>query len=148
MHKAQEQVEAFHRAIEQTVGVSPAIRDAELRASLVFEEAFETVAAIIGMKRAQEMLRAKADEVRCVTAEPDLVEAVDGMCDTLVVVYGTAVAFGVDLEPFFDEVNRTNMAKVSGPVRADGKRLKPPGWKPPRIREMLEEIVAKKTGGA
>jgi predicted HAD superfamily Cof-like phosphohydrolase len=43
---------------------------------------------------------------------------------------------GMELAPFFEEVHRTNMLKLTGPVREDGKRLKPPGWKPPRIADM------------
>jgi len=49
---------------------------------------------------------------------------------------------GIDLRPFFREVHRTNMNKLSGPVREDGKKLKPPDWKPPRIVEMLNRIRA------
>lgn len=50
---------------------------------------------------------------------------------------------GIDLTPFFFEVHRTNMHKVGGPVRADGKGLKPEGWKPPRIESMYNRIMAK-----
>jgi predicted HAD superfamily Cof-like phosphohydrolase len=49
---------------------------------------------------------------------------------------------GVDLYPFYQEVHKTNMAKLGGPKRADGKQLKPPGWSPPRIEEMLREVRA------
>lgn len=51
---------------------------------------------------------------------------------------------GIDLRPFFDEVHRTNMLKAGGPVREDGKKLKPPGWKPPRIADMYAQL--KRTG--
>jgi predicted HAD superfamily Cof-like phosphohydrolase len=71
----------------------------------------------------------------------DLVEAIDGMCDLLCVVYGTAAEFGIDLAPFWDEVHRTNMAKAGGPVREDGKRLKPPGWTPPDIAGVLAAVA-------
>jgi len=47
---------------------------------------------------------------------------------------------GLDLDLFFREVHRSNMAKLGGKVRQDGKILKPPGWQPPRIREMLREM--------
>lgn len=47
---------------------------------------------------------------------------------------------GVDLLPFFMEVQRANMAKKDGPIREDGKRLKPPGWQPPQIATMIESI--------
>jgi predicted HAD superfamily Cof-like phosphohydrolase len=33
------------------------------------------------------------------------------------------------------------MAKAGGPTRADGKKLKPEGWEPPRIKEMLKEVL-------
>lgn len=56
----------------------------------------------------------------------------------LYVVFGTAIEFGVDLTPFFAEVHRTNMLKVGGATRADGKILKPDGWEPLRIAMMLE----------
>lgn len=115
-HAVQRDVEEFHRALDVLVGDTPAIRRPELRATLIEEEARETVEAI---------------------RAGDLVQAIDGLCDLLCVVYGAAVEFGVNLAPFWDEVHRTNMAKAGGPVREDGKRLKPDGWQPPRIAEML-----------
>lgn len=68
-------------------------------------------------------------------------EVIDAMCDLIVVVHNTSNAMGIDLEPFFDEVHRSNMSKVGGPKRADGKALKPEGWKPPEIKKILENIV-------
>lgn len=47
-----------------------------------------------------------------------------------------AEGVGVDLRPFFKEVHRTNMHKLTGPKREDGKQLKPKDWKPPRIEAM------------
>ncbi len=47
-----------------------------------------------------------------------------------------AEGVGVDLKPFFKEVHRTNMNKLQGPKREDGKQLKPAGWKPPRIEAL------------
>lgn len=73
--------------------------------------------------------------------EPDLIEVIDGLCDTIVVSYGTAESIGIDLEPFYDEVMRTNMAKKDGPIDANGKRLKPPGWTPPDIRGVLAKVM-------
>lgn len=53
-----------------------------------------------------------------------------------------AEGVGVDLRPFFREVHRTNMHKLKGPKREDGKQLKPPDWKPPRIAAMYNRIQA------
>lgn len=51
-----------------------------------------------------------------------------------------AQGLGVDLRPFFREVHRTNMHKLTGPIRPDGKKLKPAGWKPPRIKAMYYRL--------
>ena len=55
----------------------------------------------------------------------------------LVVTYGAAVEMGVDLEPVFAEVHRSNMSKDGG-MDAGGKILKGPGFTPPNI---LGELV-------
>lgn len=46
----------------------------------------------------------------------------------------------VDFAPFWREIQRANMAKVGGPIRADGKRLKPAGWTPPDHRVIYESL--------
>lgn len=122
MNKMQKQVEDFRRAMEQSVARAPGILyiHAELCARLIEEEAKELCVAL---------------------REGRIVDSIDGICDLLYVTFGAAVAVGVDVEPFFDEVHRTNMLKTTGPVRDDGKRLKPDGWKPPAIATMLALIV-------
>ena len=55
------------------------------------------------------------------------------------VVEGTRLEFEIDGGPIAVEVHRSNMAKVGGPVREDGKRLKPPGWTPPDIAGELRK---------
>ena len=67
----------------------------------------------------------------------DLVEIADGLADLIYVLIGTSIAYGIDLEPIWDEVHKTNMAKVGGGVRGDGKILKPEGWEPPEIERLL-----------
>lgn len=124
MNRWQEQVAEFHRLFGVIIGDKPAIRDRELRAALIAEEAREACQAIM------------AD---------NLVDAVDGLVDTIYVCLGAAVTFGVDLAPIFNEIHRTNLAKVGGSVRSDGKILKPPEWRPPRVAKLLDEQDAVKT---
>jgi predicted HAD superfamily Cof-like phosphohydrolase len=69
----------------------------------------------------------------------NLVEAVDAIGDILYVTLGTAVAFGVEIRPIFDEIHRTNMQKEPGNIRADGKIMKPEGWQPPDIAKILKQ---------
>ena len=119
MNRMQKQVEDFHRKFDQTIGDTPALNDSMFRADLIEEEAKETV-----------------DNLRA----GNLIEAIDGMCDLLYVVYGTAVTMGIDLEPFFDEVHASNMRKTGGGKRSDGKVLKPPGWVSPDIAGILSSL--------
>jgi predicted HAD superfamily Cof-like phosphohydrolase len=70
----------------------------------------------------------------------DVPEMVDALCDLLYVTYGAAVSLGVDLEPFFEEVHRSNMAKVGGHRREDGKWVKPAHWQPPDIKGLLARL--------
>ena len=120
MNGAQTQVREFHEAfgLGAPRDPDPKAFPAELRIRIIEEEAAEfAVAARAG----------------------DVVEMIDALCDLLYVTYGAAVSLGIDLEPFFDEVHRTNMAKVGGKRRDDGKWLKPEGWMPPDLARVLAE---------
>jgi predicted HAD superfamily Cof-like phosphohydrolase len=118
MHRVQADVWAVHKALDIPIGDwnAPEMTRQELRAELIREEARETVDAI---------------------EAGDFAAALDGLCDLLCVTYGAAVEWGINLEDFWPEVHRTNMAKMGGPVRDDGKRLKPQGWTPPDIAGIL-----------
>ena len=63
---------------------------------------------------------------------------VDALIDILVVTIGALHSIGVDAEGAWNEVMRTNFAKIdpeTGKVRKreDGKVLKPEGWTPPNL---------------
>lgn len=71
----------------------------------------------------------------------DLTEVADALADQVVIIYGTALAYGIPLDDVLDEVMRSNLSKiVDGEVirRDDGKVLKPEGWTPPDIAGVLE----------
>lgn len=127
MSKWQQQVEKFHRAFNLPVGESVAIRSPELRTRLIREESEETCAAL---------------------ADGDIIGVIDGLCDTIFVCLGTAVEMGIDLEPFWDEVCRSNVAKVGGKLDATGKLQKPAGWTPPDIARVLAEQRERETTDA
>lgn len=85
------------------------------------------------------LIQEEASEFASAAANGDLVGMIDAVCDLLYVTYGAAVALGVDLEPFFAEVHRTNMLKAGHRRRQDGKVLKQEDWEPPRLREILKK---------
>lgn len=153
MNRMQQLVRMFHVATNQRVyDGPPAINDRELRAKLIMEEAVETVAAL-GYHVVAEITppmstwevgpdwtyQGESFHFSKDYAEPNLVDLIDGLCDLTYVVMGTAVAAGVDLDPHFEEVHRANMNKLQGPKRADGKQLKPEGWKPPDHERVLRD---------
>ena len=70
-------------------------------------------------------------------------EQLDALIDILVVTTGALHSLGVDGEGAWDEVMRTNFAKVdskTGKVirREDGKILKPEGWQPPKLEQYIK----------
>jgi len=82
-------------------------------------------------------------ELRNAGETHDLVEIADALGDLLYVVYGAAVTYGIDLEPVFSEIHRSNMSKGDPDVvaRSDGKVLKGPNYSPPRVAEVLERQI-------
>lgn len=121
VNKMQLQVREFMEKMDQVRGDTPEMRDHMLRFRLIWEESHELCDAILA---------------------EDFVKAIDGMCDLLYVVFGTAEAFGINLQHYFDEVHRTNMLKEKDVKDRWGKIVKPEGWQPPRIPQMLEEEMA------
>lgn len=68
----------------------------------------------------------------------DLEKIADGIVDSIVVLIGAAHTYGITLGPIWEEVLKTNMAKIGGPKDpVTGKTMKPEGWEPPRIKEIL-----------
>jgi predicted HAD superfamily Cof-like phosphohydrolase len=72
----------------------------------------------------------------------DLARVEKNLLTTVMAVARVEADCGLDLVPFFAEVQRANMAKASGPVRADGKRLKPPDWVAPDLNGVLASQLA------
>jgi predicted HAD superfamily Cof-like phosphohydrolase len=73
----------------------------------------------------------------------NMAEMVDGAIDLIYVILWAMNKFNIPVDDCFDEVQRSNMAKVGkdGVVRRspEGKVLKPEGWKPPDIHWILVE---------
>jgi len=74
----------------------------------------------------------------------DIVEQADALIDILVVTIGAGLSLGLPMDMLWNEVMRSNLAKIdpeTGTVhkRSDGKVLKPEGWQPPNIAAILKE---------
>ena len=114
-------VREFHSKFGQPILGKPEINEdrRDLRLRLIREEYSETFNAMV------------AD---------DIVEIADGIADLIYVLLGTAIEYGIDMEPVFKEVHRSNMEKIPGNFRPDGKILKPEGWQPPRIGQLAKGL--------
>ncbi|HEY6085063.1 MAG TPA: MazG nucleotide pyrophosphohydrolase domain-containing protein [Nitrospira sp.] len=124
MTDAQTMVKAFHRLFEIVVNDSPTVVDSHTRALRV------------------RLIQEEFDELREAMANEDLTSIAKEMADLLYVVYGTAVSYGIDMDPVFREVHRSNMSKVGGYKREDGKWIKPSTYSPACIAPILDDQAA------
>jgi predicted HAD superfamily Cof-like phosphohydrolase len=90
------------------------------------------------------LIAEEVEELNTAVKENDRVEQLDALIDILVVTVGALHSMGVDPEGAWNEVMRTNFAKVdsiTGKVRKreDGKVLKPEGWRPPELAPYIKE---------
>lgn len=118
MQKAQRQIKAFMQLAQQATPmkpITPSLRLHDFRTNLIKEEA-------------QEFADAK-----------DLVQAADAIGDLLYVTIGTAIAYGIDIDPIFQEIHRSNMSKfIDGRRREDGKWIKGPSYSPAKLKPIIE----------
>lgn len=111
----------FMTACDQNVGNPAATKQYEMYYGLIKEEVAELMEA---------------------HSAGNKVEQLDALIDILVVTIGAIHSMGADGEGAWNEVMRTNFAKIdpaTGKVtkRSDGKVLKPEGWKPPELSQFL-----------
>ena len=106
-------------ALDRVVESLPEGNPRSLRISMLVEEF-------------QEYLAAEKDD--------DRVEVADALGDIKVILQGTGLAYGFDMDAIDSEIHASNMSKmVDGKVvkRADGKVMKPEGYFPPNLSDIL-----------
>jgi predicted HAD superfamily Cof-like phosphohydrolase len=121
MAEAQAMVEAFHRMFDIVAHRKPTVVDDRTRALR------------------ERLIQEEFEELKEAMAKHDLACIAKEMADLLYVVYGTAVSYGIDMDPVFREVHRSNMSKVGGYKREDGKWVKPACYSPAAIEPILAE---------
>lgn len=121
MTEAQKMVEAFHRTFDIIASERPSLIDERTKALRI------------------RLIQEEFEELKEAMAQDDLPSIAKEMADLLYVVYGTAVSYGIDMDRVFREVHRSNMSKVGGCKREDGKWVKPPTYSPAVIAPILAE---------
>ena len=139
-------VQEFHRVFGQAMLDTPTVPGDDvvrLRATIVSEEAFEFVKALIRSPSIDELMSTTQEVISKATVAVDLVEAADALADIDYVVEGSRLAFGIDGGPLATEVHRSNMSKLGADgkpvIREDGKRMKGPNYSPPDLATELRK---------
>ncbi|WP_415322805.1 phosphoribosyl-ATP diphosphatase [Candidatus Pelagibacter sp. Uisw_127] len=66
-----------------------------------------------------DLIKEELEELKVAMKNKDLLEVADALTDILYVAYGAGHAFGIDLDKCFEEVQSSNMSKLS----EDGKPI-------------------------
>jgi predicted HAD superfamily Cof-like phosphohydrolase len=158
-----DQVIKFHEAFcpDQRTGEGPpsipSVDTVRLRLRLITEEYFEALSSILPFdlnkmpvdhfnfqrRVHSQLLLARStieDAIHHYGGNAvDIAELADALADLDYVVEGTRIAFGIDGKPIADEVHRSNMTKVGGKRREDGKWEKPDSYSPADIKGELKK---------
>ena len=119
VYEAQKMVLEFHKEFDIHIAETPSIPDEKTQALRV------------------RLIQEEFDELKEAFKKNDLPHIAKELADLLYVVYGTAISYGIDMEPVFQEVQRSNMSKVGGYKREDGKWVKPATYSPANIAPIL-----------
>ena len=89
-----------------------------------------------------DLIKEELDEFAQAIKDKNLVEVADSLTDILYVTYGAGIAFGIDLDKCFDEVQRSNMSKLGEdgkPIYNDkGKVMKGPNYFQPDLSKFIK----------
>ena len=112
--------------------------DAPIAETVINEEILASDLA----RRRIEFQQEEMDEMWEAYHNNDPVAFADAVVDQLYFLYGTALALGIPLEACWNEVHRSNMAKIwpDGKVHKNpetGKVLKPDDWQEPNLALVL-----------
>jgi len=111
-----ELVKEFHKLVGHVdptkPNENPDMELVEFRKKLIKEEYFEVMEAL---------------------SWKPLDEIAKEFCDLLYVVYGAGASLGIPMDEAFEIVHRSNLTKVGGGMRPDGKFLKGPNYQPPDL---------------
>ena len=89
-----------------------------------------------------DLIKEELEELTEAMNNKDLLEVADALTDILYVTYGAGHAFGINLDKCFDEVQKSNMSKLSAegkPIYNDkGKVMKGPNYFKPDWKKFLK----------
>ena len=94
------------------------------------------------VKLRYELIREELDEFEEAIKTKNFKEVADSLTDILYVTYGAGIAFGLDLDKCFREVQRSNMSKLGEdgkPIyNESGKVMKGPKYFEPDLKKFIK----------
>ena len=88
------------------------------------------------------LIKEELSELKEAIDNKDLLEVADALTDILYVTYGAGIAFGIDLDKCFDEVQNSNMSKLGqdgNPIYNEaGKVMKGPNYFKPDLSKFVK----------
>ncbi len=88
------------------------------------------------------LIKEELDELKQAMEDKDLLEVADALTDILYVTYGAGIAFGIDLDKCFEEVQNSNMSKLGEdrkPIYNEaGKVMKGPNYFKPDLSKFVK----------
>lgn len=85
-----------------------------------------------------DLIQEELNELEDAIRDNDMVEIADALGDLLYVVYGAGCSYGIDLNPIFQEIHRSNMTKEPGYINPEtGKQMKGPNYEPPKLGDII-----------
>ena len=89
-----------------------------------------------------DLIKEELEELKVAIENKDLLEVADALTDILYVTYGAGHAFGINLDKCFEEVQNSNMSKLSEdgkPIYNDaGKVMKGPKYFKPDLTKFIK----------
>ena len=87
------------------------------------------------------LIEEELSELKTAIEDKDITEVADALTDILYVTYGAGHAFGINLDKCFDEVQNSNMSKLSDngkPIYNEhGKVMKGSNYFKPNLKKLL-----------
>tara|TARA_A100001011_G_C13683040_1_gene584503 strand:- start:103 stop:474 length:372 start_codon:yes stop_codon:yes gene_type:complete len=94
------------------------------------------------VKLRYDLIKEELDEFEEAIRDRNLTEVADSLTDILYVTYGAGIAFGIDLDKCFNEVQSSNMSKLGEdgkPIYNEhGKVMKGPKYFKPNLKKFIE----------
>ena len=97
---------------------------------------------LVERKSLYSQLQSQLQSMEEAIKDKDLTQVADSLTDILYVTYGAGIAFGIDLDKCFDEVQKSNMSKLGAdgkPIYNEkGKVMKGPNYFEPDLKKFLK----------